>query len=175
LKRLLHILTILTLSCQAQQDTVNIPLDEDLVDRYGPFLVKISTPAGITQINGVSTLSRALIANDTLEYWLEVIDTAKGVTVFDSAVGIRFHVSLQMRGYGLWLSQDPDFGPHWEIYDQRFRRMRDLPLVITRIIEIPVLRARPAVKREVDDGPSSITVGSVTYVDEDGDGVIEIK
>jgi len=113
---------IVSLSCIAQTDTV---------DNYRPYLME-----GGNQINGSYTYAKPLRRNDTLCYWLVVVDTASGVKVYSKTLDLNYNISFVIKGYGLWVN-DENFGDHWEIFDEKFRKISKSGLIITKIIEVP--------------------------------------
>jgi len=126
-KRIMKIIIILfslitTLRCAAQTDTV---------DNYRPYLME-----GGNQIRGSYTYAKPMMRNDTLHYWLVVIDTASGVKVYSKALDLNYNLSFVIQGYGLWVT-DEFLGDHWEIFDEKFRKLSESRLIITKIIEVP--------------------------------------
>ena len=111
-----------SLSCLAQTDTV---------DNYRPYLME-----GGYQISGSYTYATPMRRDDTLHYWLVVIDTASGVKVYSKTLDLHYNISFVIKGYGLWVN-DENFGDHWEIFDEKFRKISESGLIITKIIEVP--------------------------------------
>lgn len=121
--------SFLSLNCSAQTDTV---------DHFWPYLV-----SGEGKIVGNYSWNKPLRRDDTIRYKLVIEPLKPLVTITDTALGITFGVALTMDAYGLWVEADTTLGGYWEIYDTKFRRIRDLKLNILKIDEIPKPGKKP--------------------------------
>lgn len=125
MKFILLVFSFITLQCQAQK--------QDTVDHFFPWLIHNQ------DIVGNYTWNRPLYRNDTVRYKVIVEDTSIHVTVKNDSLGIIYKLAYIMDTYSLWIDADSSFGPHWEMYDLKGRRIRELPIFILKIDELPRL------------------------------------
>lgn len=125
MRHLLHILSIITLSCQAQTDTV---------DHYFPYLV-----TGDGKIGGSYSWNRPLRMDDTIRYKIIVDDPKSLATITNKDLGITYKFALILdSAYAIWVPEDSMLGPHWEIFEPfKHRRLRDLNIRALKIDEYP--------------------------------------
>lgn len=147
----LKLLLLFSIKCSAQTDTV---------DHFWPYLV-----SGEGKIVENYSWNKPLRRDDTIRYKLIVEPFKSLVTIKDTALDITFGVALTMDAYGLWVEADTTRGGYWEIYDTKFRRVRDLGITILKIDEIPRLINKPYQRQQIveDNGESEIIMESYTY------------
>lgn len=118
-------LTIFASACYAQFDST--------IDNYKPYLIEKR------RITGANTaaLNKDLgqTTADTLHYWIIILDTTSGITARKRNGEVTYNFIYGIRGYGLWVI-DPVIGNHWDLFDEKFRLLRDRGVIITQIIEL---------------------------------------
>lgn len=121
----LLLLCLISLSCQAQTDTV---------DHYFPFLT-----TGEGKIEGAYSWKRPLRRDDTIYYKLIVDDPRRMVTVRNDSLGITYKLALILdSAYAVWKIGDPNFGDYWEMHEPfKNRRIMDLNIKVLKIDEYP--------------------------------------